>query len=604
MITHFQRKLSLLSALLLLGTAFSSSISAGEHDYSGAWVHPSVPVPREVELTPPPPTQIRANQINLGDTFAFTGPFSSTGASTFGPGATTVTGVLTTTGSHTFIPAGSSLATAITNASAGSQLDIACGTYSISSTLSITNPMVLHGEAPAGNFNIGGTQFGAYTPCVKILWTGTSGVPMMDITNVIGVDLRNIVLDGGGLASIGWHIKAVGASSFDNLTCNNFVAGNANDSCIDIEGGDSGKANVQWNTFRNMAMNSVPKGIHMWTANASTGSAYNIFDGVWCTLVSGAGNFCIQIDTGDNNEFKNIFSDFTSGSTGNCVVLSAASAPNSGAIANYIWHPACNPNMQFVSNIPIATNAPNVVYGYDRSNGMPDVSGSHPESLVRLGSSDSTKMIVLRNQDRITSWNGAGSAVISMLRLDPSNNIIFHAGTGGGTQIWNAGESGTVAQFLDTQIFLQQPTFMSATFAPFTAGANDLGTTGNPFGNLWLGTAATNNTKIIGSATTAARNLTLPDADSLTPSFLSCGTTSTCAKTNQTRLIVLNGGPIALSTGTLTITSLPFTSSTSYVCSADDSTGINGIDVVYVSASSVTFNGTGTDSIRYTCVGN
>ncbi len=139
---------------------------------------------------------------------------------------------------------------------------------------------------------------------------------------------------------------------------------------------------------------------------------------------------------------------------------------------------------------------------------------------------------------------------------------------------------------------------------PLTAGATDLGSTARPFGNLWLGTAATNNTRIIGSATTAARNLTLPDADSLTPSFLNCGTTSTCAKTNQTRLIVLNGGPIALSTGTLTVTALPFTSSTSYVCSADDSTGINGIDVVYNSGTSVTFNGTGSDSIRYTCVGN
>lgn len=85
---------------------------------------------------------------------------------------------------------------------------------------------------------------------------------------------------------------------------------------------------------------------------------------------------------------------------------------------------------------------------------------------------------------------------------------------------------------------------------------------------------------------------------------LECSTTSTCAKTVITSPITVKGGPILLSTGTLTITSLPFTSSTSYVCSPDDSTGINGIDVVYNSGSSVTFNGTGTDSIRYSCIGN
>lgn len=100
------------------------------------------------------------------------------------------------------------------------------------------------------------------------------------------------------------------------------------------------------------------------------------------------------------------------------------------------------------------------------------------------------------------------------------------------------------------------------------------------------------------------RIINTPNAASITPSFLNCGTTSACAQTNQTRLIIVNGGPIALVAGTLTITSLPFTSSTSYTCSPDDSTGINGIDVVYVSGSSVTFNGTGTDSIRYSCQGN
>ncbi|SRR6266478_1947516 len=87
-------------------------------------------------------------------------------------------------------------------------------------------------------------------------------------------------------------------------------------------------------------------------------------------------------------------------------------------------------------------------------------------------------------------------------------------------------------------------------------------------------------------------------------SYQICGTTTTCAKTQQQSVISITGGPISLIAGTITIISLPYTSATSYVCTADDSTGINGIDVIYNSGSSVTFNGTATDSIRYKCDGN
>jgi hypothetical protein len=69
----------------------------------------------------------------------------------------------------------------------------------------------------------------------------------------------------------------------------------------------------------------------------------------------------------------------------------------------------------------------------------------------------------------------------------------------------------------------------------------------------------------------------------------------------------LVNGSGSLSGGTLVVTltgSAVFSSSSSYVCSPDDSTGINGIEVTYTSGSSFTLTGTGTDSVRYTCVGN
>lgn len=59
--------------------------------------------------------------------------------------------------------------------------------------------------------------------------------------------------------------------------------------------------------------------------------------------------------------------------------------------------------------------------------------------------------------------------------------------------------------------------------------------------------------------------------------------------------------------GTLTVTltgSAAYTSSSTYTCAADDSSGLFGMDVTYTSGSSVTFNGNSTDTFRYLCVGN
>jgi hypothetical protein len=106
---------------------------------------------------------------------------------------------------------------------------------------------------------------------------------------------------------------------------------------------------------------------------------------------------------------------------------------------------------------------------------------------------------------------------------------------------------------------------------------------------------------------TASHNVTLPDANG-TVSFLaaeSCGTSTTCAQTAEPLPFGIFGGPIALSSGTITITALPFTSSTSYTCTATDvTTGTNIVTpTTYTSGSNVTFTGTGTDSIRYSCIG-
>ena len=89
-----------------------------------------------------------------------------------------------------------------------------------------------------------------------------------------------------------------------------------------------------------------------------------------------------------------------------------------------------------------------------------------------------------------------------------------------------------------------------------------------------------------------------------------CGTTTTCAQTVLTNPIIVKG-TVALSSGTpstATLTSLPFTSTSSYVCTGTEQTTAtnNLIKFANASASSTVITGpnTITDVIGYQCVGN
>jgi hypothetical protein len=66
-------------------------------------------------------------------------------------------------------------------------------------------------------------------------------------------------------------------------------------------------------------------------------------------------------------------------------------------------------------------------------------------------------------------------------------------------------------------------------------------------------------------------------------------------------------GTATLAAGTATITlagKAVFSSSSSYVCTTTDATGLNVSQVVKLSGSSFTVNGVLTDSIQFVCVGN
>ena len=149
---------------------------------------------------------------------------------------------------------------------------------------------------------------------------------------------------------------------------------------------------------------------------------------------------------------------------------------------------------------------------------------------------------------------------------------------------------------------------------PNTAGGKDVGSASLPFGNIWLGGAATNNVKLTATAT-AARVATFPDA-SITVSGATgqdCGTAAACSATNisTTLKIVKGSAPLVSGTpSTVTISGISpaFTSSSSYVCTLTDATTAtnNLLKVANVSGSSFTITGpnTLTDVINYICAGN
>ncbi len=108
----------------------------------------------------------------------------------------------------------------------------------------------------------------------------------------------------------------------------------------------------------------------------------------------------------------------------------------------------------------------------------------------------------------------------------------------------------------------------------------------------------------------------LPKAHAVLPlgsplaGVVNCASSASCA----TPAYMAGGetviGHATLATGTVTITGLPFTSSTSYSCSwSDQTTAANGLGTLaYVSASSITITSnitTGnTDAVSYQCSGN
>jgi len=100
--------------------------------------------------------------------------------------------------------------------------------------------------------------------------------------------------------------------------------------------------------------------------------------------------------------------------------------------------------------------------------------------------------------------------------------------------------------------------FNSGTILPSAAGGTDLGSTALPFGNLWLGTAATNNFKFQPASTTGARIITI--ADPLSPTTVAM--------------------PLTIASGTKALNTASITTATCDAGAAVAATGVLSTDTV------------------------
>lgn len=178
-------------------------------------------------------------------------------------------------------------------------------------------------------------------------------------------------------------------------------------------------------------------------------------------------------------------------------------------------------------------------------------------------------------------------------------------GVGGSIVTWNGlrAEAGPIAT-TNLGLFIASQTLGGTNYSIFTGlGIAHLGG-GVETPLAYTSTVATGTAPIVVTSTTPVTNLTVANH----PKLEDCGSTSTCAKTAETNALIVRGSVAFPTASTVTVTSLPFTSSSAYSCTASDFTTAAGVinATTYTSGASVTFTetgGTNADVVRYICVG-
>jgi hypothetical protein len=112
-------------------------------------------------------------------------------------------------------------------------------------------------------------------------------------------------------------------------------------------------------------------------------------------------------------------------------------------------------------------------------------------------------------------------------------------------------------------------------------------------------TVASGTAPFVVTSTTRVANLTTGG----NPVSVLCGTSTTCSKTLQASAYLVHG-LVTLSSGSATVSSLPFSGTTWTCTTSDNTTATNGSNMKEATATTGTVTGTGSDVISYQCAGN
>lgn len=206
-------------------------------------------------------------------------------------------------------------------------------------------------------------------------------------------------------------------------------------------------------------------------------------------------------------------------------------------------------------------------------------------------------------------WGGTTRALIPLsgsdqLRKDFFANTVRQSGT---TSNYPP-HSGCFLCLLNTAVILSENNALNGTVNWLSKNSSDVlvvgGSAGATFSGQISSTLSAGTAPFSITSTTPVANLTVSNH----PTLADCGSTTTCAKTQETSALIVRGSVAFPTASTVTVTSLPFTSASTYSCTAGDATTAAGIvnATTYTSGSSVTFTetkGVNTDTMRYICVG-
>lgn len=146
----------------------------------------------------------------------------------------------------------------------------------------------------------------------------------------------------------------------------------------------------------------------------------------------------------------------------------------------------------------------------------------------------------------------AGAGDPSCTGLGGVMNLLWNkASTNRFTMCNNGAAADPVVGGATVDTFSGAKSFNAGTLLPSAAGGTDIGSTSLPFGNLWLGTAATNNFKFQPAATAAARTISIPDPLGNTSLPLTIASGTKALNTAAITTATCDAGAAVTATGTL-----------------------------------------------------